>query len=365
MSELAVVACLGALLLIGALPRIFFRRGRLNARWWLTAAPFGVAAVTLIAHLVGVIDSPVDPARREQLAWGALIAAGAGVALIRWALLTHARPVSLWHQEDDRPDELMTRGAYAHVRHPLYAAFLLVLLACVLALPHALTVVAFVAGFVLLDRTAAREERRLRDAFGDHYGAYVRRTGRFVPRLAAQPETDARRTIGPMLLLALFVAAPAPGSAQETDFSQEPPAAERTYDDDPDDLPSRLRALRMPEPRSTAPHRDEDGLFDALWAGGLLGLGTGLVLMRDDAPPDVLIGSSFGGAAGAATAYASGFRNDQGVRALLGSVVGTAAGVGVGYALANADVDGVVVMISSSALSAMFGVAVSWLMDGT
>ena len=57
MSEIAVVVCLIALALVGALPRIFFRRGRLNGRWWLTAAPFVVAGATLAASLAGAVRS--------------------------------------------------------------------------------------------------------------------------------------------------------------------------------------------------------------------------------------------------------------------------------------------------------------------
>lgn len=182
MSDVAVIVCLVALAVIGALPRVFFRRGRLNARWWLTAAPFGIAAGTLLASVFGWTESPSGPAAREVGAWLALAAALAGLALIRWTLHTHLRPVSLWHQPDDRPDELVTRGAYAHVRHPFYASFLLILVACALALPHVLTLLALIAGFVQLNRTAAREERRLLEAFGHHYSEYMRRSGRFLPR---------------------------------------------------------------------------------------------------------------------------------------------------------------------------------------
>lgn len=57
----------------------------------------------------------------------------------------------------------MTYGPYRWVRHPFYAAFLLA-----------------------LNRTAAREERRLLGSpFGPAYAEYLRRTGRFVPKRAA------------------------------------------------------------------------------------------------------------------------------------------------------------------------------------
>ena len=197
MSEIAVVVCLIALALVGALPRIFFRRGRLNGRWWLTAAPFVVAGATLAASLAGAVRSPIGGALGEGLAWLATGTAATGIALVRWTLATHMRPVSLWHQADDRPDELVTRGAYAHVRHPFYASFLLILLACALALPHALTLLALVAGIVLLDRTAAREEKRLLDAFGHHYADYMRRSGRFLPRGMSAGASGRRSALRP------------------------------------------------------------------------------------------------------------------------------------------------------------------------
>ena len=180
MSAVAIFVCLGALALIGLLPRIFFRRGQLNGRWWLTAAPFAASGAALLLAPGGHVDPVIESAAGDALA---IVLACGGVALIRWTLATHQRPVSLWHQENDRPDALVTSGAYARVRHPFYASFLLVLLACALAVPHALTLGALTAAIPLLDRTAAREERRLTRAFGRPYVAYMRRTGRFVPQL--------------------------------------------------------------------------------------------------------------------------------------------------------------------------------------
>ena len=194
----AIVACLVALAFIALLPRIFFRTGRLNARWWLTASPFAVAGATLVAGgsgflralaLGGAQRSGIDTAGAgaAAAAVAAIALASAAIALIGYTLGSHTRPVSLWHQENDRPDRLVTSGAYARVRHPFYASFLLALLASLLAFPHPLTALALLAGIVQLNRTAAREERRLRDAFGEEYETYMRRTGRFWPRpLAAR-----------------------------------------------------------------------------------------------------------------------------------------------------------------------------------
>jgi protein-S-isoprenylcysteine O-methyltransferase Ste14 len=175
--------------LIALLPRLFFRRGRLNLAWWLTAAPFGVAGAALFAHVVRQ-GAALHPAA----GLGATVLAAGSILLIGVTLGSHAEPVSLWHQPDDAPRGLVTHGAYARIRHPFYAAFLLALGACALAAPGALTGVALAWAVVQLRRTALREERRLlASAAGTAYGEYMQRTGRFVPRLraAARPHHGA------------------------------------------------------------------------------------------------------------------------------------------------------------------------------
>jgi len=188
----AAAACLGGLALMGVLPLTFFRRGRLTRGWVLTASPFVLASATLLGGLAGWLE----PAGWSDGAWGA-VAAGAGgllataaAALMGYAAGSHRGPVSLWHQEEDTPETLATRGAYRRIRHPFYTAFLLLLTGCVLAFPHVLTLVAWATGWILLARTARREEGRL---LGSHhrkmYGAYLRETGRFVPRIRLRAGT--------------------------------------------------------------------------------------------------------------------------------------------------------------------------------
>jgi protein-S-isoprenylcysteine O-methyltransferase Ste14 len=197
-----LVLLLGNLLLIGALPRIFFRRGTLNLHWWLTASPFFVAGALLLAGAGGVVSPVLPPsAVRESLA---VVLCAASVALIAFTLGTHQEPLSLWHQENDAPRRLVTHGAYARVRHPFYAAFLLALLGCTAALPHPGMAVLFLFACVKLSRTAAREERRLlASAFGAEYREYLRRTGRFLPSLPT-PHLGGRMDRSPLIAAALF-----------------------------------------------------------------------------------------------------------------------------------------------------------------
>lgn len=180
---MALWACMLNLLFIAALPRAFFRRGSLNANWWLTAAPFAGAGFALLLAVPSAVAAGAEllPA---LFAVGAIALACGSIALIAFTLGTHREPVSLWHQQDDTPHQLVRHGAYARVRHPFYAAFLLALMACVLAAPGPLTVVAFASAAFLLRRTAQREEARLlASGFGAEYAAYMTHTGRFTPRL--------------------------------------------------------------------------------------------------------------------------------------------------------------------------------------
>jgi protein-S-isoprenylcysteine O-methyltransferase Ste14 len=186
MSAAALIVILDAVLM-GALPRIFFRRdGRLNLRWWLTAAPFFAGAGTVLLAALGL----VAPWLSEPSALAAgleLVAASmatASIGLMCFTLGTHRIPIALWHQADDAPQQLVTWGAYRRIRHPFYASFLLLLAACLLACPHPITAAALVWGALALNGTAAREEALLRGSeLGADYAAYMRRTGRFFPRL--------------------------------------------------------------------------------------------------------------------------------------------------------------------------------------
>jgi protein-S-isoprenylcysteine O-methyltransferase Ste14 len=170
--------------MIGALPIVFFRRdGRLNLLWWLTALPLFVAPVLVaIAALTGW-SARWTSLVPHQDAVAAMISA-CSIALIAFTLGTHRVRVSLWHQNNDAPQGIVTIGAYRLIRHPFYAAFLLAMLASSSILPHPAMLALFVWQFLILNYTAAKEETRLAGStFGPDYIDYVKRTGRFFPRL--------------------------------------------------------------------------------------------------------------------------------------------------------------------------------------
>jgi protein-S-isoprenylcysteine O-methyltransferase Ste14 len=83
-----------------------------------------------------------------------------------------------------RDATLVTTGPYRWVRHPFYVAFILSVLANTLAMANAFILVLGLAAFVMLALRTRIEEAMLIQRFGDDYRHYMKRTGRFVPRLS-------------------------------------------------------------------------------------------------------------------------------------------------------------------------------------
>lgn len=184
MNHAALVLYLINLLCIGGLPFFFFRRdGRFNARWWMTGAPFFLCGAFLVAAAFGLFI-PIG----YQSEWGPLLAtasvplAAGSIAMIFATVGIHRIPLSLWHQENDAPKQIVTYGPYRRVRHPFYVSFLMTLIGAVIYAPHPITVGLLLYGYAILNYTAAKEEARLQESeFGNEYKSYMESTGRFLP----------------------------------------------------------------------------------------------------------------------------------------------------------------------------------------
>jgi len=84
-----------------------------------------------------------------------------------------------------RPNhQIVQRGVYRFMRHPMYAAFLLFALAQALLLPNAVAGMgALVAVGILCIVRIPREEAMMCEVFGPAYRDYMQATGGVVPRL--------------------------------------------------------------------------------------------------------------------------------------------------------------------------------------
>ena len=103
-------------------------------------------------------------------------------------LLARSWPVLYRAQHEGR---LATTGPYARVRHPQYAAFVLILLGFLFQWPTLLTLAMFPVLAFMYVRLANSEEREALAEFGDTYARYMRATPAFVPKLGARGREDA------------------------------------------------------------------------------------------------------------------------------------------------------------------------------
>jgi protein-S-isoprenylcysteine O-methyltransferase Ste14 len=117
------------------------------------------------------------------LAWVGLALSVLGVAFSLWAIVTLGRHYDLV-PEVHEDHELIRRGPYALVRHPVYTGLALHFVGVCLATGNAL----LIAGTLLLSfpafyLRARAEEALLRERFGAEYEKYAREVPMLVPSL--------------------------------------------------------------------------------------------------------------------------------------------------------------------------------------
>ena len=101
-----------------------------------------------------------------------LIFAGFILLASAWRLLYKAQ----------KEHSLATTGAYAYVRHPQYAGFILIMMGFLLQWPTILTLAMFPILVVMYVKLAHREERDAIKEFGEAYIRYAEATPGFIPR---------------------------------------------------------------------------------------------------------------------------------------------------------------------------------------
>jgi protein-S-isoprenylcysteine O-methyltransferase Ste14 len=89
-----------------------------------------------------------------------------------------------------RTKTLATTGAYAYVRHPQYAAFIVIMLGFLVQWPTLLTLLMFPILVVMYVRLAWREEREALATFGPTYAKYAVDTPGFLPRMLGSRHTQ-------------------------------------------------------------------------------------------------------------------------------------------------------------------------------
>ncbi len=182
----AVAIGFGAFLvaLIPACVRRGSREGETTAKR-SRASVVGIATQGLAIGFVsvGTQRATLDPlsatALSEAVAVALLMAATVG--LFVWASWTMGRNWSLVART--RSDHaLVTAGPFAWVRHPIYTAMFLMMIALAIGLGHVARLEVAIPLYALGTAIRVRiEERLLRNAFGAAYNEYATRVKRFIP----------------------------------------------------------------------------------------------------------------------------------------------------------------------------------------
>jgi len=143
-----------------------------------------------LASLLGIIAFFIEP---SWMAWSA-------VALPSWARWTGVAlgiadgSLLVWTFRSlgsnltdtvvtRRNAYLVTHGPYRWIRHPFYTSFALCMATNALVTANAFIAATGFAAFLVMVARTSIEERKLIERFGDSYREYMRRTGRFLPRL--------------------------------------------------------------------------------------------------------------------------------------------------------------------------------------
>ncbi len=86
---------------------------------------------------------------------------------------------------------LITSGPYAHIRHPMYTSFLLLMVGLALISAHGMALLGVLLGIPALASRTIREEAMLEGHFGAEWRRHVARTGRLLPRWRGVGESGA------------------------------------------------------------------------------------------------------------------------------------------------------------------------------
>ena len=114
--------------------------------------------------------------------WLAIAILACSVAWVSWMFISLGR--NLTDTVVTRKDAVFVEsGPYRFVRNPMYTGLLFVGLSLGVALANWLITALFTLVFALLALRTTREETYLIARFGDQYREYMKRVGRFLPKL--------------------------------------------------------------------------------------------------------------------------------------------------------------------------------------
>jgi protein-S-isoprenylcysteine O-methyltransferase Ste14 len=164
----------------------------LERRIWLVLVPLIVLWIVLpwlaLTRTQPPLTIPEFALRIPAFAALRWVAAVCAVMCLALTVKCWKRMGSDWRMavSETQTSALITDGLFARVRHPIYALQMLLMLCSAIIIATVPMLIVAIVHCCLMNLKARNEERHLRKSHGAAYEAYLRRTGRFFPRLAAR-----------------------------------------------------------------------------------------------------------------------------------------------------------------------------------
>ena len=158
--------------------------GRPGSVEWIAGVLFTVALLVGVAGPVAALAGlePLGPLDAAWLPWVGLMVAGFGVVLTLLAQLSMGDSWRIGVDESERT-EMVTGGAFAIVRNPIFSAMLVTAVGLTAMVPNVVALTGLVALVIALElQVRFVEEPYLATIHGEIYESYCREVGRFVPR---------------------------------------------------------------------------------------------------------------------------------------------------------------------------------------
>jgi protein-S-isoprenylcysteine O-methyltransferase Ste14 len=160
------------------------RLGRFLRIVWMPTVLLWIVLPLVAPFVVGLPRwlTPVSFAGDVVMGWIAVgvVAAAFAVTWVCWVKMGTSWRMGIDPHERTK---LVFNGPYAYVRHPIYGLSQVLVLATLAALPSPVMLAVTVVHVGLMQWEVRREEKYLVQLHGPAYAEYMKRVGRFLPRI--------------------------------------------------------------------------------------------------------------------------------------------------------------------------------------
>jgi protein-S-isoprenylcysteine O-methyltransferase Ste14 len=115
----------------------------------------------------------------RAVSWIGILLCIAGLALLLWSIVSFGQSFRVGI-DTRAPGKLITTGAFAISRNPIYVAFAFILIGLFLTFPNRILLAYLIAAMWLLNRQVLREETYMKAHYGPPYEAYCRQVRRYL-----------------------------------------------------------------------------------------------------------------------------------------------------------------------------------------